>query len=128
MDYEGIIIEESLEDRSVLDSLQVLDRKVELTTPHHETPWLSQWTLITVRLPEATAGKVAQALSVAIDSEHAGSWYAEFKNDAHHYVVYRDRVFYIDRRSREQYAEAVDYGVSRGLPEHQADFVALIEG
>jgi len=127
MDYEGIIIEESLEDRSVLDSVQILDKRVEPISAHHRTPWLERWTLHTVRIPESKARQVAEGLSHALDAAHPASWYADFKNETHHYVIYRERVFYIDRRSREQYAKAVDYGVSRGLPEHQADFLALIE-
>ena len=127
MDYEGIIIEESLEDRSVLDSVQILDKRVEPISAHHRTPWLERWTLLTVRVPEAMVKDIASVISMSIDAVHPASWYADFKNETHHYVIYRERVFYIDRRSREQYAKAVDYGVSRGLPEHQADFLALIE-
>ena len=127
MDYEGIIIEESLEDRSVLDAVDILETRVEPITPEHRTPWLSQWTLHTVRVPEGRAQAVAATLSTTIDATHAASWYADFKNETHHYVTYRDRVFVIDRRSAEQYAEAVEYGIERGLPEHQADFVSLVE-
>jgi hypothetical protein len=127
MDYEGIIIEESLEDGSVLDSVEVLETRVEPVTPEHKTPWLAQWTLHTVRVPEARANDVAQELSKVLDSGHPASWYADFRSATHHFVVYRDRVFVIDRRDAAQYAEAIEYGVSRGLPEHQADFVALID-
>jgi len=127
MDYEGIVIEESLEDPSVLSLVDVLATNAEPISPEHRTPWLTRWTLHTVRVPEASAGDVAEALSAAIDSDHPTSWYADFKNDTHHYIIYRERVFHIDRRSPAQYAEAVAYGVSRGLPEHQADFVYLID-
>lgn len=127
MDYEGIIIEESLQDTSVLDAVDILDTRIAPITPEHRTPWLSQWTLHTVRVPEPRAHAVAEALSTALDPAHPGSWYADFKNESHHYVVFKDRVFFIDRRNAGQYAEAQQYGISRGLPEHQADFVALIE-
>jgi hypothetical protein len=126
-DYEGIVIEESLEDRSVLHVIEIVSTRVEPITPAHRTPWLSQWTLHTVHVPADRAEAVAEALSKAFDSAHPASWYADFKNDEHHYVIYKDRVFFIDRRNRRQYDEAVTYGVERGLPEHQADFVALIE-
>jgi hypothetical protein len=127
MDYEGIIIEESLQDRSVLDAVDILATRVEPVTPQHRTPWLTQWTLHSVRIPEARAAEVAAEISGALDPVHPGSWYADFESDTHHYVIYRDRVFFIDRRSPDQYSEAVHYGVSRGLPEHQADFVRLVE-
>jgi hypothetical protein len=127
MDFEGIIIEESLADVSVLEQVEVLATRIEPIRPEHHTPWLTQWTLHTVLVPEAQAPAVAEAISQAIDSVHPASWYADFKNESHHYVIFRDCVFHIDRRSAEQYAEAVAYGIERGLPEHQADFVALIE-
>lgn len=38
MDYKGIIIEESLEDKSVLDEVKIVDTKVEPITPRHKTP------------------------------------------------------------------------------------------
>ena len=127
MDYEGIVIEESLRDRSALDSLEILGTRIETITPEHRTPWLVRWTLHTVRVPEGRAQAVAETLSHAIDAAHAASWYADFKNETHHYVIYRDRVFLIDRRRAEEYAEAVEYGIALGLPEHQADFLSLLE-
>ena len=127
MDFEGVIIEESLADRSVLASIEIIETHVEPMTPeHHRTPWIAQWTLHTIRVLESRAPAVANAISHAIDSAHAASWYADFKNDTHHYVIYHERVFLIDRRNAVQYAEAVSYGIERGLPEHQADFVSLL--
>ena len=47
---------------------------------------------------------------------------ADFKNDTHHYIIFRDKVFYIDRKSKEQYDEAKRYGISLSIPEYQVDF------
>ncbi len=33
--------------------------------------------------------------------------------------MFRNKVFYIDRKSKEQYDEAERYGISLGIPEHQ---------
>jgi hypothetical protein len=125
--FEGIVIEESLEDKSVLRRMQVLSTSVEPVTEEHRTPWLEQWTLHSVRVADAEAGEVAEELSLALDATHANSWYADFKDATHHYVIFRDRVFLIDRRSREQYEAARRFGIERGLPEPQADFVALLD-
>jgi hypothetical protein len=127
MSYEGIVIEESLEDRSVLRRMQVLSTSVEPVTEDHHTPWLEQWTLHSVRVADVEAREVAEELSLALDSNHANSWYADFKDATHHYVIFRNRVFLIDRRSREQYEAARRFGIEHGLPEHQADFVALLD-
>lgn len=52
MDYKGVIIEESLEDKSVLDQVKIVDTKVEPITSRHKTPWLTQWMLHTFKITE----------------------------------------------------------------------------
>jgi len=120
MDYQGVIIEESLENKDILKDVKISDMKVEEVTEEHKTPWIKQWTLHTVEITENQADSVAEKISKALDSEH--SWYADFKNDTHHYIIFRDKVFYIDRKSKEQYDEAKHYGISLGIPEYQIDF------
>lgn len=118
--YQGVIIEESLESKDVLKKVKIISTKVEQVTDEHKTPWISQWTLHTVELLEAEAATIAGKISKSLDSEH--SWYADFKNKTHHYIIFRDKVFYIDRKSKEQYEEARHYGISLGIPEYQVDF------
>ncbi len=120
MSYKGIIIEESLENKDVLESVEILDTEIEKVTDEHETPWLSQWTLHTVKIPENQAERIAKIISISLDPDHA--WYADFKNDTCHYIIFRNKIFYIDRKSKEQYDEAKRYGLSLGIPEHQVDF------
>ena len=120
MDYQGVIIEESLENKDILKDVKILETKVEEVVEEHKTPWIKQWTLHTVEIPENEAGNVAEKISKAPASEH--NWYADFKNDSHHYIIFRDKVFYIDRKSKEQYDEAKLYGISLGIPEYQVDF------
>lgn len=120
MDYKGVIIEESLENKGILKDVKVLETKVEEATEEHKTPWVKQWTLHTVEIPENQAENIAGKISKALDSEH--NWYADFKNDTHHYIIFRDKVFFVDRRSKEQYDEAKKYGISLGIPEYQVDF------
>ena len=62
MDYEGIIIEESLEDTSVLDQVEVLSTDVQPVTGWHQTPWLTQWTLRKVRVAAVRAASLAEAV------------------------------------------------------------------
>ncbi len=118
-DYKGTIIEESLEDKGVLEKLNIISTKVEKVTDEHQTPWLAQWTLHAVEIPEDKAEAVAGELSKCLDRGHGGSWYVDFRNKDRHYVIYRDKVFHIDRKSREQYDEVRQYGISLGIPEYQ---------
>jgi hypothetical protein len=117
--FTGVIIEESLTDTKVLKKLKIVKTEVEKTTPEHKSS-AKQWTLHTVEIPENQVSKVAKELSKALEKEHG--WYADFKNDTHHYIVFSGRVFYIDRTSRAQYDRARAYGISIGIPEDQVDF------
>jgi len=120
MNYTGVIIEESLENQNILKDVKILETKVEEVVEEHKTPWIKQWTLHTVEISENQAENVAEKISKVLDSKH--DRYADFKNNTHHYIIFRDKVFYIDRKSKEQYDEAKRYGISLGIPEYQADF------
>jgi len=124
--YKGVIIEESIEDNSIIKKLKVLNTEVEKVTEEHKTPWIKQWTLHTVEIPENQADNIAKELSKILDSEH--SWYADFKNNNFHYIIFHNKVFFIDRKSKEQYDEAKKYGISLGIPEYQVDFHPNING
>ena len=125
--YQGVIIEESLENKEVLKKIKIISTKVEPITNEHKTPWLSQWTLHTVEISDNEAKEIAEEISKSLDRNHGGSWYADFKNDTHHYIIFRDKIFYIDRKSKEQYDEAKSYGISLGIPEYQVDFHPEVE-
>lgn len=125
--YNGTIIEESLANKDVLKKVKIISTKVEPITDEHKTPWLSQWTLYAVEIPENEAQSVAEEISKSLDYSHNSSWYADYKNDTHHYIIFRDKIFYIDRKSKEQYDEAKRYGISLGIPEYQVDFHPEVE-
>jgi len=125
--YQGVIIEESLENKEVLKKVKIVSTKVEKVTNEHQTPWLSRWTLHTVEISAKEAKKIAEAISKSLDRSHSDSWYADFKNNTHHYIIFRDKIFYIERKNKEQYEEAKRYGISLGMPEHQLDFHPKVE-
>jgi hypothetical protein len=121
-DFVGVIIEESLEDKSVLRKVKILSTKIEKVVEKHKTPWLSRWTLHNVKIPEDKADEIAEDLSRSLDRRHGGSWYADFKNDKMHFIIFRGKIFKIERTSKEQYEEATRYGISLGIPDYQVDF------
>ncbi len=118
--FRGVIIEESLEKKDILGSIKIIKTEVEKVAAEHQTPWIKQWTMHTVEVPAEKAASIAQAVSRSLDSRH--NWYADFKNDQWHYIVFRGRVFKIDRTSSEQYDQAKKYGISLGIPAYQVDF------
>jgi hypothetical protein len=121
-DFEGVIIEECLEDKSVLEKVKIISTKIEKVTKKHQTPWLTRWTLHTVEIPENEAREIADEISKSLDRKHGGSWYADFKNKSHHCIIFRNKIFFIDRSSKKQYDQAKEYGLSLGIPEYQVDF------
>ncbi len=121
MTFNGIIIEESLTDNSVLNDVNIISTKVEPVTEKHKTPWVKQWTMHTVEIPTDKVDEVAKKISKALDKEH--DWYADFKTETEHFVIYTDKVFHItDRTDKKQYDEANEYGISIGIPDYQVDF------
>jgi len=121
MNFTGVIIEESLTDKSVLGDVKIVSTKVEPVTNEHKTPWVEQWTLHDVEILADKAAEIAEKISKALDREH--NWYADFKTDKEHFVIYTDKVFHItDRSDKAQYDKATKYGISIDIPDYQVDF------
>jgi len=118
--FIGIIIEESLESKELLKKLKIIKTSIEKVTKNHKTPWIKQWTLHTVEISENQADKIAKELSTLLDSKH--SWYADFKNSKFHYIIFRNKIFKVDRSKQEQYSIATEYGLTLGIPNYQLDF------
>jgi len=121
--FTGTIIEESLEKKDVLQKVKIIKTRTEKVTDRHRTPWVEKWTLDTVEIVETDANAIANDLSNALDSRHP--WYADFKNDDTHYIIFYHRVFKINRTSQKEYEEAKQYGISLGIPEYQVNFRAF---
>ncbi len=121
MNYQGTIIEESLKGKSVLSEVKILKTEISPVTKEDGTPWLKQWTLHTVEVPEEKAEEIAEKISKSLDYSHKSAWYADFKNETTHYIIFENKVFKIGR-SAQEYAEVTKYGMSLGIPEKQLDF------
>jgi len=120
MDYIGIIIEESLENKDVLKKIKILGTKIEAITDKHKTPWIKHWTIHTVKITSEKAAKIAEELSECLDSAH--SWYADFKNGELHFIIFRNKIFRVDKTNKKEYDQARKYGISLGIPAYQIDF------
>ena len=120
MNYQGVIIEESLDNKAVLSEVKIVKTKISPVGEKHKTPWVKQWTLHTVEIPEKDGEKIADQLSKGLDKKHA--WYADFKNGNYHFIIYRDKVFKVDLKNPILYKNAKTYGISLGIPDYQVDF------
>lgn len=121
MNFKGIIIEESLTDKSILNDIKIISTEVEPVTESHKTPWVKRWTMDTVEIPYNKAEEIAHRISKVLDEPH--NWYADYKTNKEHYIIYSNKVFHItDRSDIKQYNEASKYGISIGIPDYQVDF------
>ena len=100
--------------------LNIINTKIEPVTAKHKTPWVSRWTLHTVEIDERHADKIAQEIAQSLDKQH--KWYADFKNERIHYIIFRNKVFKVDRSKKEEYDRAIAYGIALGIPDYQVDF------
>ncbi len=120
MNYRGVIIEESLKKKGILKKVKIIKTKIEKVVDKHKTPWLKKWTLHTVEVLEKEAEIIAQEISESLESEHP--WYADFKNATTAFIIFRHKIFKIDRTNKKQHDEARNYGISLGIPSRQVDF------
>lgn len=119
MNYTGTLIEESLSDKQVLSLVKILSTKVEDVTEKHKTPWLKQWTLHLVEVEEIKADEIAEILSKTLNKNY---WYADYKNDKWHYIIFSDKIFKVDKQNPTLYQDAKKYGLDLGIPPYQIDF------
>jgi hypothetical protein len=122
MNYTGVIIEESLENTTVLDMVEILNTRVAKVVEKHQTPWLEQWTLHDVEVSDKHADKIAKQLSESLESEH--EWYADFKNNEIHYIIFKNKIFKVNRENQAEYEAVTKYGISLGIPDYQVGFTA----
>ncbi|HEY1074945.1 MAG TPA: hypothetical protein VGE59_04640 [Patescibacteria group bacterium] len=126
MNYTGVIIEESLRDSSLLKDFKITGTEIEIVNENFKTPWLTQWTLHTIEIEEDDIDRVADQISRSFDRDHS-DWYADFKNDVSHYIIFPNKVFKVDCGNVENYRPAVKHGFDLGIPIYQLNFKPEIE-
>lgn len=103
----GTIIENSLNDKSVLERLTILKS------------WTSgSWKLHQVSLSKEEALSFSEYLT-------SGPWYVHFWEEETDevIVVFRDKTFVIKHSDKSTWVEAVQHGIALGIPKEQLDFV-----
>ena len=126
MNFKGTIIEESLVNKDVIRDVKIISTKIEQVAAGHATPWLDKWTLDLVEIDELKVDEIATKISDSLDPDHDASWYADFKNDRWHYIVFLHKIFKVDRSNASEYDEVEKYGLALGIPERQLDFSEYI--
>ena len=104
--YKGVIIKQSLKNPSILDGFEVLD-----IDPARNQ---GDWDIFTVRLDRAGLESVKENL--------VDNYYAHFAGGNSGIVVFKDRIFEMNRADRQTWIAAIDYGREIGIPDEQLDF------
>lgn len=110
--YRGIIVDNSLEDTSLLAGIKTVAMK--RSTGNSDTPWY----LRLVSIPEHQLDSFLKLLSELIKP----GWYTHFYNDQHLIVVFRDQVFRFPIQDKRSWRQAREYGRWQGIKSAQLDF------
>lgn len=104
--YKGTIIENSLNDLSILSKVQILN-----------TRQAGSWIMHDILTEEAIIPELSASLA-------DGPWYIHLwesgKDEVK--VIFKDKVFDIQFSDKSTWSDAVAYGKSIGIPEEQLDF------
>jgi hypothetical protein len=104
--YKGTIIENSLNDRSILSKVQI-----------QNTSQAGSWILHDILADEEIIPELSESLA-------DGAWYIHLwkpgKDEVK--VIFKNKVFDIKFSDKSSWAEAVAYGKSIGIPDEQLDF------
>lgn len=104
---KGTIIENSLQDKSILDALKI------------EKTWhAGDWILHDVLVDESQIEKIRESLLDA-------PWYIHFWEPGQDkvIVIFKNKTFEILHSDKSTWIDAIQYGKSIGIPEEQLDFI-----
>jgi periplasmic divalent cation tolerance protein len=109
-DYHGIIIKQSLRDRSILDNVKILGKKTA-----------KDWTMLRVLVPDDELENFLKLVKANLLTENKVPYYAHFYNREDLIVVFPERIFYV-KLDKRTWGPVARYGKSLGVPERELDF------
>lgn len=109
--YHGIIIEQSLRDKTILNSIKILGKKE-----------IDQWTLLKVSINSSYLQHFLKDIQQnLIEDENGIPYYAHFYKGIILKVVFPFKIFHVTT-SLDTWTNVIEYGRSIGIPESQLDF------
>lgn len=103
--YIGVIVEQSLSNRDVLNDIKIIERNIV-----DADNWIE--TKVTV-----TKEQIYNISKFICDG-----WYMHFWSGRNVLVIFRDKVFELNYDNKDTWKEAVEYGISVGIKREQLDF------
>ncbi|MBP6856006.1 MAG: hypothetical protein KBC26_03520 [Candidatus Pacebacteria bacterium] len=104
--YKGVIVENSLADKNILNQLDIQKTYVD-----------DDWILHNVLISEDQIFQLAKCLT-------DGPWYIHFWQDENDdiLVVFKDKTFRIKKSDTSTWSDAISHGKSIGISQEQLDF------
>jgi hypothetical protein len=118
--WRGVIIEESLEDPSLLDDLAITGSSAAQL---EEEAWLGEFKFVCVEVPDASV-EVITALAAQVIKP---VWYLHLVNGDQMKVIFRDKVFTLNRADVDALQAVVEYGIGQGIHPAQLDLGQLFD-
>ncbi|MDD2785607.1 MAG: hypothetical protein PHS79_01785 [Patescibacteria group bacterium] len=109
-EFKGTIVEESLQDNRILNDLHIIG--VEIS--QDENP-ANRWHMYSVLVTREDI----ERLSVTIKPK----WYMHFWKDRDIVAIFQGKQFEFNYDDKSTWAQAVEYGLSQGIPKEQLDFL-----
>lgn len=118
--WTGVIIEESLNDNSVLDKVKIEKTEVsEEDDDPSENHGFPVWHLHSVSLARVDADMVAEKLSESLKS---GPWWVDLKGKEDAYVIFSGRIFKGEIGDKTFEEKVNNYASKVGCPDSQLPF------
>ncbi|MCH7732723.1 MAG: hypothetical protein IIB44_09440 [Candidatus Marinimicrobia bacterium] len=115
--FTGLLLKESLKDESILEIIQIT--KTETWDVDNAADFQPKtWTAIYFEGDESQVAVITEKLSQALKP----CWYANVSTENDEYVVFPNKVFTYTKGDKQKITEAVKYGQSLGIPNHQLDW------
>ena len=119
--YTGLIVKESLKNFRILEDKDIKISRIEKWEVGERAADFqpANWTAIFIEGAEEIIEQVAEKISKAI----LNRWYANLSDDMTEFVIFHNKIFKHKKGNKKGAKEAIEYGKSIGIPEHQLDWV-----
>lgn len=110
-DYKGVIVEESLMDNRILNELEITSIRISKDENPNE-----RWHLYSINVSKEEITKISKNLK-------STKWYSHFWKGKEVIAVFKNKTFTFDYDNKKTWKQAVDHGLSIGIPKEQLDFL-----
>lgn len=119
MVWKGVVIEESLDDKKILELVKIIDtRKTTLEKEEKKGILHSH----EIELDDNKKDEFVQEASSSIKQ----GWYIHICKDGVMTIIFRSKVLTFDKSQKDKITDAKNYGISVGILKEQMDIENLI--